>query len=263
MYFLILFFFLFQSQLVSAFELKGEIMQGSLIIGKEQSGKVIYVNKKKIKLSKEGIFVFGINYNQTGNIIIDSVDKNNSIISKTYKIKKRKYKIQKIDGLNEKMITPDAESLKIIKKENEQIKNAQLVDSDFVFFYSGFAKPLDGPISGVYGSQRILNGKPRAPHFGIDFSAPKGTEIKAPADGHVTLAETGFYFTGGSIVLDHGHGVSTIYAHLDEILVKNSEFIKKGQVIGKVGSTGRATGPHLHFGISWFDTKIDPALILN
>jgi len=263
MRFLIILFLIFQSNLVKAFEINGEITQGALIIGKEQPDKSIYINKQKIKLSKNGIFVFGINYNQTGNVVIESVDKNNQITSKTYKIKKRQYKIQKIDGLHEKMVTPDQESLEIIKKENDLIKNAQLINSDFEFFLSGFSKPIDGVISGVYGSQRILNGKPRSPHLGIDFAAPKGTEVKSPADGYVTLAEKGFYFTGGSIILDHGHGVSTIYAHLDEILVRKDELIKKGQVIGKVGSTGRATGPHLHFGVNWFDAKIDPELILN
>jgi len=252
MRFLIILFLLFQSNFVNAFELNGEITQGALIIGREQTDKSIYVNKKKIKLSKNGIFVFGISYNQTGNVVIESVDKNNQVISKTYKIKKRQYKIQRIDGLHEKMVTPDQESLEIIKKENNLIKNAQLINSDFEFFSSGFSKPVDGVISGVYGSQRILNGKPRSPQ-----------EVKSPADGYVTLAEKGFYFTGGSVILDHGHGVSTIYAHLDEILVRKDELIKKGQVIGKVGSTGRATGPHLHFGVNWFDTKIDPELILK
>ncbi len=263
MHFLFIFFFLFQSTLANAFELKGEIIQGALIVGKEKPDNSIFVNKQKIKLSKNGTFVFGINYNQTGNIVIESVDKNNQINSKTYKIKKRQYKTQKIDGLHEKMVTPDKESLEIIKKENDLIKNAQLINTDFEFFLSSFSKPIDGIISGIYGSQRILNGKPRSPHLGIDFAAPKGTEIKSPADGYITLAEKGFYFTGGTIILDHGHGVSTIYAHLDEILVKKDELIKKGQVIGKVGSTGRATGPHLHFGVNWFDVKIDPEFILK
>ena len=263
MRFLIILFLLFQSNFVNAFELNGEITQGALIIGREQTDKSIYVNKKKIKLSKNGIFVFGISYNQTGNVVIESVDKNNQVISKTYKIKKRQYKIQRIDGLHEKMVTPDQESLEIIKKENDLIKNAQLINSDFEFFLSGFSKPIDGVITGVYGSQRILNGKPRSPHLGIDYAAPKGTEVRSPADGQVTLAERGFYFTGDSIILDHGHGVSTIYAHLDEILVKKGDFIKKGQIIGKVGSTGRATGPHLHFGMNWLGTKIDPELILK
>ena len=263
MRFLIILFLLFQSNFLNAFELNGEIIQGALIVGKEQADKSIYVNNQKIKLSKNGIFVFGINYNQVGNVVIESVDKNNQVISKTYEIKKRQYKIQKIDGLHEKMVTPDQESLEIIKKENNLIKNAQSINSDFEFFSSGFNKPIEGVISGVYGSQRILNGKLRSPHLGIDFAATKGTEVKSPADGHVTLAENGFYFTGGSIILDHGHGVSTIYAHLDEILVKKNELIKKGQVIGKVGSTGRTTGPHLHFGVNWFDVKIDPELIIK
>jgi len=263
MRYLIIFSLLFKLCPANAFDLNGEIIQGALIVGKENPEKSIYVNKKKIKLSKDGVFVFGINYNQTGSIVIDSVDKNNQTASTTYKIKKRQYKIQKIDGLNDKMVTPDQESLEIIKKENDIIKNTQLIDSDFEFFISGFSRPVDGVISGVYGSQRVLNGKARSPHLGIDFAAPKGTDVKSPADGYVSLAEKNFYYTGGSIILDHGHGVSTIYAHLDEILVKKNEFIKKGQVIGKVGATGRATGPHLHFGVSWFEIKIDPELIIK
>ena len=142
MRFLIILFLLFQSNFLNAFELNGEIIQGALIVGKEQADKSIYVNNQKIKLSKNGIFVFGINYNQAGNIIIESVDKNNQINSKTYKIKKRQYKIQKIDGLHEKMVTPDQESLEIIKKENDLIKNAQLINSDFEFFSSGLVSLL-------------------------------------------------------------------------------------------------------------------------
>jgi murein DD-endopeptidase MepM/ murein hydrolase activator NlpD len=263
MRFLIIFFLLSNSNSANSFEINGEIIQGALIIGKEYPDKTIYINKQQIKLSKNGIFVFGINYNQTGDIVIESVDKNNQKISKTYKIKNRQKKIKKLDGLDEKMVTPDQDSLEIIKKENDLIKKAQLINSDFEFFFSGFNKPVDGIISGVYGSQRILNGKPRSPHLGIDYTAPKGTRVKSPADGYVSLAEKGFYFTGNSIILDHGHGVSTIYAHLDEILVKKGDFIKKGQIIAEIGSTGRATGPHLHFGMSWFGTKIDPELILK
>jgi hypothetical protein len=135
MRFLIIFFLLFNSSPANSFEINGEIIQGALIIGKEHPDKAIYINKRQIKLSKNGIFVFGINYNQTGDIVIESVDKNNQKISKTYKIKKREYKIEKIEGLNEKMVTPDQDSLEIIKKENYLIKNAQLINSDYEFFF--------------------------------------------------------------------------------------------------------------------------------
>ncbi len=265
MKFILIFTFLIFSHSVEALELKGDITQGSLIIGKEDPNRIIFINNIKTKLSKDGFFVFAINYNQKGNIIIKSVDKNNQIETKSYKIKSRIFKTEKIDGLAENLVTPDEESLKQIKVEQKLIESALNEDTDYTFFNLGFLKPVESArISGVYGSRRILNGQVRSPHLGVDFAAPKGTEVKASCDGYVSLVEDNFYYAGKTIILDHGQGVSTFYGHLSDIIrIHKGDFVKKGQVIGKVGASGRATGPHLHFGVSVFETKVDPQLLLK
>ena len=137
------------------------------------------------------------------------------------------------------------------------------ISADLPFFKSQFIMPVEGIISGVYGSQRILNGKPRWPHYGIDIAAKKGTEIKSSATGIVTMAEPDLYYTGGTIIMDHGHGISTIYSHLASLSVKVGDEILQGDIIGTVGSTGRSTGPHLDFRLNWFQTRLDPMSVLK
>ncbi len=123
--------------------------------------------------------------------------------------------------------------------------------------------PVEGLISGVYGSQRILNGKPKWPHYGIDIAAKKGTKIKSSATGIVTMAEDDLYYTGGTVIMDHGHGISTIYSHLESLNVKVGDEVLQGDILGTVGSTGRSTGPHLDFRINWFQTRLDPMSVLT
>jgi murein DD-endopeptidase MepM/ murein hydrolase activator NlpD len=125
-----------------------------------------------------------------------------------------------------------------------------------------FIWPVTGRISGVYGSQRILNGKPKRPHYGVDIAAPTGTPVKAPADGVVSLVHNDMFYSGGTLIVDHGHGLSTTYMHLHKILVKKGQRVKQGDVIAQVGATGRVTGPHLHWGMNWFDTRLDPSLLV-
>jgi murein DD-endopeptidase MepM/ murein hydrolase activator NlpD len=114
----------------------------------------------------------------------------------------------------------------------------------------------------VFGSQRILNGEPRQPHLGLDVAAPAGAPVRAPAAGRVTLAEPDLFLTGGTILLDHGHGLSSVFAHLSRLDVKAGDEVRQGDVIGAVGGTGRASGPHLHWGMSWFGERLDPALLV-
>ena len=256
---LIIFFF---TTPLKAIEFKGKFLQGHFIIGITDPSTQILIGKKKIKVSKEGYFVFGIDRDRKFDLVITKIKdgKKEKIIKK---VLKRKYNIQRIDGLEESKVTPPESVYKRIKEENNKIGEARAIDSDLSFFKDQFIMPVNGIISGVYGSQRILNGKPKWPHYGIDIAAKKGTMIKSSGTGVVTMAEDDLYYTGGTVIMDHGHGISTIYSHLETVMVSVGDKINKGDIIGTVGSTGRSTGPHLDFRVNWFQTRLDPMTILN
>ncbi len=237
--------------------------QGSFILGKTEPGSEVFIDKKKIKVSSDGYFVFGLGRDRKYDVVITlNKDGNKEKIIK--KVQKRKYKIQKIDGLPEEKVTPPKEIYERIKRENKLIANARTVESNLTFFKNKFMVPVKNYIiSGVYGSQRILNGKPKWPHYGLDFAAEEGTKIKAMLDGTVTLAEPDLFYTGGTLIFDHGHGISTLYMHMKRLFVKKGQKVKQGDVIGTVGSTGRATGAHLDVRLNWFGTRLDPMTALN
>ena len=238
---------------------KGKFIQGSFILGKTEAGSEVFIDKKKVKVSDDGYFAFGIGRDRKNDVVIKINKK--KIIKKVFK---RKYKIQRIDGLEEKKVTPPEEVYERIKRENKWIGEARAINSDLNFFKNKFINPLENAIvTGVYGSQRILNGKPKWPHYGIDFAAEEGTEIKAMLDGVVTLAEPDLFYTGGTLIFDHGHGISTLYMHMKTLMVKKGQKVKQGDVIGTVGSTGRSTGAHLDVRLNWFQTRLDPATVLN
>jgi len=246
-----------------AIEFKGEFIQGSFILGKTKSDTRIFIDKTEVKVSKDGYFAFGIGRDRKNDITIN-VLKNEKLTVITKKIYKRKYKIQKINGLAKKQVTPPKEVYERIKKDNILIGKARSINSNLPFFKNKFMTPLKKSIiTGVYGSQRILNGKPRRPHFGLDFAAKEGTPIKAMLDGTVTLANKDMYFTGGTIIFDHGHGISTLYMHMKDVQVKIGQKVKQGDIVGTVGQTGRSTGPHLDVRLNWFDVKLDPASVLK
>ena len=250
--------FIFTSSQVNAIEFQGKFIQGHFILGKTNPDAKVLVGKKEVKVSKDGFFVFGIDRDRKFDLVFTKI-KNNKI----KKVLKRKYNIQRIDGLAESKVTPPESVYKRIKKENNAIGEARAINSDLLFFKEKFIMPVEGIISGVYGSQRILNGKPRWPHYGIDIAAKLGTMIKSSGTGVVTMAEDDLYYTGGTIIMDHGHGISTIYSHLENVLVSVGDQINKGDVIGTVGSTGRSTGPHLDFRVNWFQTRLDPMSVLK
>ena len=160
-------------------------------------------------------------------------------------------------------VTPDAATLERIKREQGKINAARAVDSDLLSFERAFVWPATGPISGVYGSQRILNGEPRAPHMGLDIAAPRGSPVLAAGAGVVTLAERTLFFTGGTVIIDHGYGLATTYQHLDRVDVAVGEHVAAGQPIGLLGATGRVTGPHLHWALNWYEVRLDPALAMG
>jgi murein DD-endopeptidase MepM/ murein hydrolase activator NlpD len=251
-------FILFFNQAI-AVEFNGKFIQGHFIIGKTDPKTNIIIDKKKVKVSKDGYFAFGIGKDRKFDIIITAGDK--KIVKK---IQKRKYKIQKIDGLAKKKVTPPEEFYARIKRENKLIADAREVHSDLSFFKDKFILPVDNAIvTGVYGSQRILNGIPKWPHYGLDFAQKKGTPIKAMNNGIVTLAEKDLFYTGATLIFDHGHGISTLYMHMDKIFVSKGDHVKKGDIIATVGSSGRSTGPHLDIRLNWFGTRLDPATILD
>ena len=247
---------------ILAIEFDGKFIQGHFILGKTDPNSKIIIDKKDVKISDDGYFVFGIDRDRKFDLTITKITngKSEKIIKK---VLKRKYNIQRIDGLEESKVTPPESVYKRIKEENNRIGKARAINSDLPFFKNQFIMPVEGIISGVYGSQRILNGKPKWPHYGIDIAAKKGTMIKSSASGIVTMAEDDLYYTGGTIIMDHGHGISTIYSHLESVMVSVGDTINQGDVIGTVGSTGRSTGPHLDFRVNWFQTRLDPMSLLN
>ena len=256
---LISLFFLLITTSSFAVTFDGKFIQGSFILGKTESGSVVFIDKKKVKVTSDGYFAFGLGRDRKNDIVITINEK--KIIKKVFKIE---YKIQRIDGLEEKKVTPPEEVYERIKKENKWIGDSRAINSDLTFFKNKFAIPIENAIiTGVYGSQRILNGKPKWPHYGLDFAADEGTKIKAMLDGIVTLAELDLFYTGGTLIFDHGHGISTLYMHMEKILVKKGQKVKQGDVIGTVGSTGRATGAHLDVRLNWFQTRLDPATVLD
>ncbi len=244
-------------------EFKGKFIQGHFIVGKTEPDSKIWIDKKKIKVTNDGYFVFGIGRDRKFDLVITR-EFNNKKQKFVKKVQKRKYKIQRIDGLPKKKVTPPKEVYERIKRENKIIANARDIESNLTFFKKKFIPPLENSIiTGVYGSQRILNGKPRWPHYGVDFAAKEGTEIKAMLDGTATMVEPDLFYTGGTLIFDHGHGVSTLYMHMQKIFVKKNQKVKQGDIIGTVGSTGRSTGPHLDVRLNWFGTRLDPMTVLN
>ena len=245
-----------------AIEFTGKFLQGHFIIGQTDPAAKIIIDKKQVKVSADGFFVFGLDRDRKFDLTITKIidEKKNKIIKK---VLKRKYNIQRIDGLEESKVTPPESVYKRIKEENNKIGEARAINSDLPFFKNQFIMPVEGIISGVYGSQRILNGKPKWPHYGIDIAAKQGTMIKSSGSGIVTMAEDDLYYTGGTIIMDHGHGISTIYSHLENVMVSVGDKINQGDIIGTVGSTGRSTGPHLDFRVNWFQTRLDPMSVIN
>ena len=239
--------------------IKGTMEQGSLALGTARPDARVTVDDKPVRLTPSGAFAFGFAYDQTKPSLIavtwgDGTSESRSLIPKV-----RQYEIQRVNGLPQNTVTPPPDVLARIKKEAENIYLARQRDTAGDDFLSGFDWPAPGIESGVFGSQRIDNGVPMSPHFGVDMAAPTGTPIHAPADGTVTISDD-YYLDGGFILIDHGHGVSTCYLHQSKRLVKVGQGVKRGQLIGRIGQTGRATGPHLHWAMNWFEVKLDPSL---
>ena len=260
-FFLSLFFSVAEAD--PSIEFKGNFVQGGIAIGRVQPNAEIHLGEKEVRVSPDGWFVLGFGRDEKPNVVLKIEYADGTEHQQTLNVKARKYDIQQIDGLPPSKVTPSAEDLKRIKQENALIGAARSRDEPRTDFLSDFDWPVIGRISGIFGSQRVLNGIPKRPHYGVDVAAPTGTPVKAPAPGKVTLVHKDMFYTGGTINLDHGHGLTSIFIHLSEIFVTEGQHVEKGSLIGSVGATGRATGPHLHWGMNWFQARIDPALLVG
>lgn len=243
----------------SRLSFSGSLEQGSLVVGKAQAGARVAIDGTPVHVSPAGEFAFGFTYDQTKATQVDVHYADGSRETHDVLPVARHYEVQRITGLPEKFVTLPPEVLERRKREVAMIAAVRAKDSDLNWFAEKLDWPTRGIISGPFGSQRILNGKPMEPHFGVDIAAPAGTPILAPSTARVALVGPDFYLEGGLTILDHGHGVTTCYLHQRKQLVQEGDTIARGQVIGEVGMTGRATGPHLHWGMNWFQMRLDPS----
>jgi murein DD-endopeptidase MepM/ murein hydrolase activator NlpD len=243
----------------SRVELIGSMEQGSLIVGRTGPGAHATFDGANIRVSRDGFFACGLEWNRTTRARIAIQFPDGTTETRDIEPVVRQYAVEAINGLPTDTVTPPADALDRIHREGELIFEARRKDSDLVWFADPFDWPAPGIMSGVFGSARIDNGKSMAPHMGVDMANVEGTPIRAPANATVSISDD-YYLDGGFTLLDHGHGVSTCYLHQSKRTVQAGDVVHRGQVIGLIGQTGRATGPHLHWAMNWFQVKLDPSL---
>lgn len=236
------------------------LTQGGLALGQVAPGSRVTLDGKPVRVAPDGRFIIGFG-REAGPVARLAVSGPGGSETRELAIARREWDIQRLNGLPAAMVSPNAQQLARIQAEQKRINAARADDSEMPYFAEPFAWPARGRISGVYGSQRILNGEPRAAHLGLDIATPTGTPCAAMGGGRVALAED-LYFTGNTVIIQHGHGLTSLYAHLSAIDVAEGAMVRQGQRIGATGATGRVTGPHLHLGVSWFATALDPRPLL-
>lgn len=257
---LLMVLFPFSSQAELA--LSGPLTQGGLVLGQAPAGSRVYLGERALKLNAAGQFILGFGRDAANQQSLTLIDPSGTVHVEEVEIGQRHYQTERINGISKQLMAPSPKNLRRIADEAAQVRQARRKDSDLRYFAEHFMWPVRGRISGVYGSQRIFNGEPRRPHFGLDIAAPTGTPVKAPAGGVVSLAHAGMFFSGKTLIIDHGHGLSSSFLHLDTILVKVGQTVRQGEAIATVGATGRVTGAHLDWRINWFSARLDPALLV-
>jgi len=242
----------------SALDLSGSFVQGGLVIGQVEAGSTVQLDGQQVNVAANGAFVFGFGRDAKAKSTVQVTRPDGTVETQNLTIASQKYKVQRINGLPKRKVTPNPVDVARIKADNSKIWAVRGTMTPETRFLSRFQWPVKGPISGVFGSQRVLNGKPKSPHNGTDIAAPRGTKIVAPADGVVVLVHPDMFYTGKTLMIDHGLGLTSVYAHMDGMSVVEGQVVKQGHVIGIVGKTGRTTGPHLHWGLTWKGVHLDP-----
>ena len=247
-------------KILGAEVISGYPVEGNLIVARTNPSNKIKINNEFLEIDESGIFVFGFHRDEENPIKLVIINNENEQFKTFIKPIKREYKIQRIDGLKKSMVTPPEDTISRIKYDRKKVNKARKVKNEMGDFIQGFDWPLKGLITGVYGSQRILNNIPKSPHFGIDISVPTGTSVKAPASGIVTLTED-LYYSGYTVILNHGLNINSTFLHLSEINVNLGDRIGRGDLIGLSGDTGRSTGPHLDWRIDWNGKRLDAEML--
>lgn len=246
----------------SEIELEGHFTQGGLVTGRVPPGSQVVFEGRKMRVAADGTFLIGFGRDAAphAELAVEFPDGRREV--RTLDVTARTWDVQRIDGLPERQVTPSPDDLKRIRADIALLVAARARDTAEPLFKAGFIWPATGIVSGVYGSQRILNGQPRQPHYGIDIAAPVGTPVVAAAPGIVSLVHEDMFYTGKTLAIDHGHGLSSVYSHLAEITVREGMRVEQGAMVGRLGGTGRATGPHLDWRVNLFDIRLDPMLLL-
>lgn len=239
------------------------VSQGALVFGKVPPGSDVRFRQRLLRTTAYGTVVFGVGRDEAGPLTVDVTSPSGRVESVSITVTPRDWPVERVNGVPPKTVNPPPEIAARIQREQALVTAARERDDERADFALPFQWPVQGRISGRFGNARVYNGQPGAGHSGMDIAAPDGTPVRAPAGGIVTFASPDLYLTGGTLLLDHGHGVSSNFLHLSRIDVKVGDRIEPGQVIGAVGATGRATGPHLHWGMNWFDVRVDPLLVLE
>ncbi|MFT7560923.1 MAG: murein DD-endopeptidase MepM/ murein hydrolase activator NlpD [Flavobacteriales bacterium] len=240
----------------------GEWIQGGLLTVKTNAAYVDILNRR-IKVEADGRVTFGLGRDTPAKIELALEYSDGRSEKYTYAVVQREYKTQKISGVEKKYVAPPAEVSARIKGDNKEIRNARMKTREASDFLAQFILPAEGPVTGVYGSQRVFNGVPKRPHYGLDLAGPVGTPVYAPVAGRVNLSHADMYYSGGTLILGHGQGISSTFIHLSKLHVKVGDMVKQGQLIAEIGATGRVTGPHLDWRINWFEQRLDPALVMK
>ncbi|GHB96282.1 M23 family metallopeptidase [Thermomonas carbonis] len=237
--------------------------QGAMVTGNTHPAAIVEYAGRTLRVTPYGTFVFGIGRDATGDVMLRIRQPATGWIEHRLTVTARDWPVERINGVPPATVNPPKAIAERIEREQTRVVAVRTRDDARTGFAQAFIWPVQGRISGRFGNQRVYNGTPKSPHSGMDIAVATGTPVKAPADGVITFADPGLYLTGGTVVLDHGHGISSNFLHLSRIDTKVGDVVKQGDVIGAVGATGRATGPHLHWGMNWFDTRIDPLLVLE